>query len=281
MIELALAGALARDPRVLLVDASIVRPAIRGIGYDGSINLSKDEARKLGGAIGCDFFFVGKTETLTRSNLTNESHEEAYAGMMLVNGRTGALVVFDLISRSASTKSAALQALVKSLDDCVTRFVDRLVESQVRTSRTSEKTDGGSTSAPIEDVPAEDSARARGFKPPEFQNRVKPEYTAQAELADITATVEAKVVFRSDGRVGEIEITRWAGFGLDESAQTAIRQLKFNPATRDGNPLHVRALIRYNFRRVNEPLPKDEGTKETEGIKETKGTEGTKGTKVI
>jgi hypothetical protein len=75
-------------------------------------------------------------------------------------------------------------------------------------------------------------------------------------MADITATVEAMVVFRSNSEVGAIEITRWAGFGLDESSERAIRQLKFKPATRDGNPISVRAMIRYNFRRVTGPANK-------------------------
>jgi TonB family protein len=82
---------------------------------------------------------------------------------------------------------------------------------------------------------------------------VKPDYTAEAELADITATVEAMVVFGSSGELGRVEIIRWAGFGLDEAAERAIRQLKFKPATRDGDPISVRAMIRYNFRRVPEP----------------------------
>ena len=111
-------------------------------------------------------------------------------------------------------------------------------------------------SNPVEDVPVEGSPRAAGFKAPEFLNRVKPEYAPEADKADITATVEAMVLFRSNGEVGTIEIARWAGFGLDESAEGAIRQLKFTPATRAGIPINVRALIRYNFRRVSEPASK-------------------------
>jgi protein TonB len=95
-----------------------------------------------------------------------------------------------------------------------------------------------------------ESAVGAGFKAPEFLNRVKPEYTREADQANITATVEARAVFRADGEIGEIEITRWAGFGLDQAAERAIRQLKFKPATRDGRPVSVRAVVRYNFRRV-------------------------------
>jgi hypothetical protein len=64
------------------------------------------------------------------------------------------------------------------------------------------------------------------------------------------------VVFRLNGEVGAIEITRWAGFGLDESSERAIRKLQFKPASRDGVPINVRAMIRYNFRRVTEPPTK-------------------------
>ena len=257
--EVALAEALSRDGRVALIDPSIVRSALAGIGYDGSINMSKDEARKLGAAIGCDFFIVGKTEALIRSDHENESHEEAYTGMMIVDGRTGALMDFDFICNKASTRESALQALTKTLDARTAGYVDRMIQVRAR-ARTPQSRDsaraGLTTGDLVEDVPDGDSPRSIGFKAPEFINRVKPEYATEAEIADITATVEAMVVFRSNGEIGAIGITRWAGFGLDESAERAIRQLKFKPATRDGNSINVRAMIRYNFRRVAEPAGK-------------------------
>lgn len=256
-VESALAQALSRDSRVVLVDQSIVQPARAGIRYDGSINMSKDEARKLGAAIGCDFFIVGKAEIITRSELENESHEEAYVGVMVVDGRTGALAIFDFVSNKASLRDAAQQALLKSLDAHARGYVDQMVQIREQGTRSQPKMsapDGGL----VEDVPEEGSSRASGFTPPQFINRVKPEYPTAAEKADISATVEAMVVLRSNGEVGGIEITRWAGFGLDSSSEQAIRNLKFRPATRDGNPINVRAMIRYNFRRVSEANSKPE-----------------------
>ena len=257
--ELSLAEALSRDARVALIDPSIIQSALVGIGYGGSINMSKDEARKLGAAIGCDFFVVGKAEALTRSDRENDSHEEAYTGVMIVDGRTGALAGFDFISDKASTIESALQALAKTLDARTAGYVDRMIQvrSRARTPQSSDSASAGLTAGDlVEDVPGEGSSRSTGFKAPEFINRVKPEYATEAEIADITATVEAMVVFRSNGEIGAIEITRWAGFGLDESSERAIRQLKFKPATRDGNAINVRAMIRYNFRRVAEPAGK-------------------------
>jgi len=256
--ETALAEALSRDPRVAMIDHSMVRPALAGVGYDGSINMSRAEGRRLGAAIGCDFFIIGKTETLARSARENESHEEAYIGVMIIDGRTGTLVAFDSISENAATREAALSRLLRTLGSHGARYIDRMIEFRAAMLEASRD---GRDSHPleiVEDLPDEDSPRALGFKAPEFLNRMKPEYTMEAEQADITAVVEALVLFGYNGEVGRVEITRWAGFGLDESAERAIRQLKFKPATRDGKLISVRALIRYNFRRVSEAVARPE-----------------------
>lgn len=255
-LESALGEALGRDSRVDLIEQPMIQPALKGIGYGGSINLSKEEARRLGSAIGCDFFIAGKVEALTRSEREKESHEEAFAGVMIVDARTGALARFDFISEKAPTRDAALGALVKAFAGRAVDYIDRMIQVRGLIQKLPSKDSTSAGPSPgdfVEDLPGEGSPRAAGFKSPEFLNRVKPEYTNEAEQADIAATVEAWAVFRSDGEVGPIEIIRWAGFGLDESSERAIRQLKFKPATRDGKAVSVRALIRYNFRRVDEP----------------------------
>ena len=254
-IEGRLNASLSSDPRVLLVEDSMIRPALRGLGYDGSINMSRVQARRIGSAIGCDFFITGKLEVLTRSEREGESHEEAFAGLMIVDGRTGDLSVFDFISEKATTRELALNAVEKAMVERAAGYIDRIIQIRRRgplAASTPPWNTGTTVGDRIEDVPDEDSPRAAGFRPPQFLSRVKPSYTSEAEQADITATVEVMVVFRSNGEVGPIEITRWAGFGLDESATAAVRQLKYTPAMRDGEPVSIRAMIRYNFRRLND-----------------------------
>jgi len=261
-LEVALADSLTRDSRVALVDQSIVQSALAGFGYDGSINMTGEEARKLASAIGCDFFITGKSEEFTRSERANESHEQSYAGVMIVDGRNGALTEFDFIFDKSATREASRQSLLKALGSRVTGYVDRMIQirAQALMPRSRDSASALSPVELIEDIPADESPRSSGFKPPEFLNRVKPEYTTEAETADITATVEAMVVFRSNGQIGGIEITRWAGFGLDKSSERAILQLKFKPATRDGAPISVRAMIRHNFRRVTDSANKPQQT---------------------
>ena len=46
-----------------------------------------------------------------------------------------------------------------------------------------------------------------------------------------------------------IEVVKWAGFGLDEEGVSAVRQLRFEPATMNGKQISVTAMVRYNFRK--------------------------------
>lgn len=245
-VQSVITKALSEDARVVLNDSEQVKAAVAGIKYDGSINLTTREARRLGGAIGCDYFVIGKSEVLIRSDKPGESHAEAVIAIMMVDGRSGALVVFDLIVEKAVDLARAADAAKRALAGRAGSYVERLLEASVRQESRSTRSIQREAA---EDTPAEGTARAQRFRPPEFLNRVKPAYTNEADLAGISATVEARVVFRANGQVGEIEITRWAGFGLEEAAIAAIRQLQFKPATRDGRPISVRGEVRYNFRR--------------------------------
>ena len=244
----ALAQALALDRRVVIIDGAQSRPALAGVGYDGSTNLSREDARRLGAALGCDFFIIGRAETLTRSEPDSQSYEETLIGLMIVDGRSGQLAVFDLIAEKLTTREASFEGASKALATRAPGYVDLMLAFRAARSRVQPL--ASSADDPVEDVPEEGSARSIGFSPPEFLNRVKPEYTAEADRAGVSATVEATAVFHRDGRVGEVEIIRWAGYGLDESAARAIRQLKFKPAMRDGRAVSVRAVVRYNFRRT-------------------------------
>jgi len=65
-----LASSLRRDTGLIVSDRDQVRAAARGAGYAGSINLSLNEARDLGAALGCDFFIVGDAQLFRRSPST-------------------------------------------------------------------------------------------------------------------------------------------------------------------------------------------------------------------
>jgi TonB family protein len=228
------------------VDAAQTRAAVHGAGYTGSLNLNRDEARALGGSLGCDYYMLGRVLNTRRLGPANEAYFETLAGIFLIETRNGRLVLFDLArARSESEVGArtGLADVVKQRVSQYTQAIRTAVEQRAQEAQSPEAPPG----EPIEIIDGEVSAR--GLTPPIFYQRAKPAYTEEAALADVTATVELTAVFGVDGRVGSIEIARWAGYGLDETAIATARGLRFRPAERDGRAVSVRALVRYTFRR--------------------------------
>jgi TonB family protein len=78
-----------------------------------------------------------------------------------------------------------------------------------------------------------------------------------AARAEIEATVDVLVDLDVEGEVERVEIVRWAGFGLDDETVNTVRRMHFRPAIRDGAPIPMRVLLRYNFAR-----PKKQNTEE-------------------
>ncbi len=127
LVDRALAQTITLDARVVIIDGAQLRPALAGVGYDGSTNLSNDEARRLGSAMGCDFFIIGKAETLTRSERENQSHEEILIALMIVDGRSGQLAVFDFIAEKSATREASFEGAAKTVATRATGYIDRML----------------------------------------------------------------------------------------------------------------------------------------------------------
>ena len=248
----ALFVALGREPRLRVLDRALSRAAAHGVGYAGSLNLSLTEARDLGAAIDCDFFITGDAETLRRSSSARPVYYEAYASVFIVSARTGRLVSWQRIREEAATPAEAERLVLEGLGKPDQATAVRVAmaraqeEERLRRERELRRDDA---SPGIEDEPEEGSAAAAGYRPPQPFRRLRPAYTEAAERAAAEATVDVAVEISAEGEVRATEVVRWAGFGLDESVTSTVRQLHFRPAMRDGVPFPVRVLLRYNFRR--------------------------------
>jgi periplasmic protein TonB len=77
----------------------------------------------------------------------------------------------------------------------------------------------------------------------------KPSYTADAMRAKVQGVVEVEALILPDGTVAEARITRSLDptFGLDREALLAVRQWRFAPATRRGQPVAVLVPIEVSF----------------------------------
>jgi TonB family protein len=75
-----------------------------------------------------------------------------------------------------------------------------------------------------------------------------PEYSEQARQAKYQGAVLLWVVVGPDGRPRDIRVQRSLGMGLDEKAIEAVKQWRFEPARKDGQPVAVQVNIEVNFR---------------------------------
>jgi len=85
------------------------------------------------------------------------------------------------------------------------------------------------------------------FKPVEILSKPRPQYTEPARKRGIEGEVEIQVLFEKDGRIKVFSVRKGLGYGLDENAMLAAAQIKFRPATRNGQPVDQPATIRVQF----------------------------------
>jgi TonB family protein len=237
------------ETRLSLLDRDLARAAARGTGYSGSLNLTLAEARSLGAAIGCDFYLTGDAQTVRRSASERPVYFESYASVFLVSTRTGRLVLWDRPAAEADKPEQSEASLLAELDRRAARYAVAILEAFAREERErfgphAEEADG------VIDLSTDDAAGAHAdLREPAPYRRLRPAYTDAASRAEAEATVDALVEIGADGEVGSVEVVRWAGFGLDDSVVSTVRQMHFRPAARGGQPVAVRVLLRYNFRR--------------------------------
>jgi TonB family protein len=236
---------------VRVADADMNRAAAQGIGYSGSLNLSVAEARDLGAALATEFYLLGDAQTLRRSSSEFPIYYESYCSIFLVSARTGHLLLWERPSFVNLVATLTESALSQYLSDYTfTRRVITLIKIANQAERTQRVAPPKAAETLIEEAPHDEkAAELNGIRLPRPFRRLKPEYPQTAARAEAEATVDVAVDVGADGEIGEVQIVRWAGFGLDESTLATVRQLHFFPAMKNGTPIPMRVLLRYNFRK--------------------------------
>jgi hypothetical protein len=229
--------------KVKLVDDSLARTAFESSNFASPYNLSLEEARRAGQAIGCDFFVLVRSAIQRRSSFGRDEYYDAYTFVFLVSSKTGRLIARPFTTEISGKPDDAL----RKLDSTVSATADLLIEKV----RSAAKAELSETPAPaMEEPPDEGSAAAKNFRAPVPFRRLKPEYTRLADEYEVTATVDMLMDLDADGHVLRTEIERWAGFDLDESVDKAVRSMNWRPAERDGKFIPMRFLVRYNFKKI-------------------------------
>jgi TonB family protein len=236
---------------LLIADGDLSRSAALGVGYTGSLNLTLGEARDLGAALATEFYFIGDAQTLRRSSSKKPVYYEAYCSIFLVNSRTGRLLVWErpAFESDEATSAAALLSQHLSRED----FVFRMLVA-IRRASEDEQLERLIVTPPatpvIEEAPDDEKvAEAQGLRLPRPYRRLRPEYPETAARAEAEATVDVLVDVGADGEVSDVQVVRWAGFGLDHVTVETVRKMHFFPAMKNGAAIPLRVLLRYNFRK--------------------------------
>ena len=233
-----------------ILDRDLSRAAALGAGYRGSLNMTLQEAQNLGATIGCDFFFAGDAQTLRRSPSLGPVYFESYAAIYLVSGRTGKLALWERPSVQRASAAEAEQALFLELSgEALIHRYQQNIQRSLEDERVA-RAEASSVGVPVLQLLADDSGDINtDVKAPKPFRRLKPPYPDTAARAEVEATVDVLVEIDAEGEVQRIEVSRWAGYGLDQSVVETVRQLHFFPAMRAGKAIPIRVLLRYNFRK--------------------------------
>jgi TonB family protein len=231
------------DGKLQLLDDALARSAFGSFELENPFNLTTDDGKKIAAAIGCDFFVLVRSSTVRRSSSERPEYYEANAAIFVVSGRTGRLIWFDLIRSETSKPEAATRQLM----DLVTAAASKVTE-KIGSAARAELNEPPRPH--LEEVPEPNTPAARNFRAPIPYRRIKPTYTDDAAYYDIRPTVDIEVDLNGDGSIAATRIVRWAGYGLDESVEKAVRTMNWRPAERNGKNLPMRFLLRYNFKRI-------------------------------
>jgi len=96
-------------------------------------------------------------------------------------------------------------------------------------------------------------AEEKVYEPKDVDRRAKilrksePQYTEQARKNHTSGFVLLQIVLKGSGEVGEIKVIRDLPDGLTEECIKAAREIKFEPALKDGNAVSQYLRMQYTF----------------------------------
>lgn len=225
--------------RFKLLDPDLSSSAFSSFRFAEPFNLSTEQSRNAAAAVGCDYLIMIRGETLRRSSFELKDHFESFAGVFVISARTGNLVDWRLVSGKAVSAEDSVKLLVEN----IRAESDSIAASLLNTEETHD------SNISHNGFPEFSSFEDQTTKPPLPYKRISPKYSSQAFLYSIEATVDIFADIDENGKVVRTAIDRWAGFGLDEAVDRAVREMNWRPGSRSGKQLPMRILLRYNFKK--------------------------------
>jgi protein TonB len=88
----------------------------------------------------------------------------------------------------------------------------------------------------------------KGVSSPVLKKEVKPSYTEGAMRRKVQGRVFLSVVVLKDGTVSDdVQVTQSLDEELDQQAIIAVKQWRFEPGRKDGEPVNVQVHVEMTF----------------------------------
>jgi len=87
-----------------------------------------------------------------------------------------------------------------------------------------------------------------GVSPPKAIDTPDPDYSEEARKARYQGVCVLWLIVGPDGKPRDLKVARALGMGLDEKAIEAVRNWRFEPATKDGKPVAVQINVEVSFK---------------------------------
>jgi periplasmic protein TonB len=86
-----------------------------------------------------------------------------------------------------------------------------------------------------------------GISAPQAVTTPDPQYTEEARNAKVEGTCILWLIVDQQGNPKDIRVVRGLGHGLDARAIDAVKQWRFHPALKDGQPVNVQISVQIGF----------------------------------
>lgn len=83
--------------------------------------------------------------------------------------------------------------------------------------------------------------------PPKLIHVVEPQFNPKSEEVYVSGTIKIQIVITKNGGVKNPKVLAGKNERQDKAATDAVLQWRFKPASREGEPVSVRATVEVNF----------------------------------
>ncbi len=124
----------------------------------------------------------------------------------------------------------------------------RVTERQSQSSGTKKKDDGASAGHDSGGESQEPVYEPGGdVKPPKLIHYVEPQFSPSSKEAFVEGTVKLATIVTTDGIPTNLKIVSGLNTQEDQTAVEAVKQWRFQPGTKAGQPVKVRVTVEVAF----------------------------------